>query len=570
MAAHDVDSRARVLICGAGPVGMTLALDLAARGVRSIVVERSASDAPPRQRCNHISARTMETFRQLGIAQDIREAGLTPDYPHDVAYVTTLAGDEMARIRIPSRRDRFAAGDYADAGWPTDEPPHRCNQMFFEPILRRHLAACALIETHFDTVIEAAEQTADGVRATGRDLRSGAAVAFAADYLVGCDGGGSLIRKAIGAAFEGDAVISGTRSVVVRAPRLRELFANPPAWMTWFINPDAFGCLVALNGEDLWAFHFWLPPGPPDFERVVPEAAIRGAAGTAFDYEQLSIDDWFGRRLVASRFRDRRMFICGDAAHIWIPFAGYGMNAGIADAMNLSWQLAGTIAGWGGPALLDGYEAERRPVTEQVSREVMAIAFENLGDRVVNARADRLIGSDRAAIAARAELGAFLYEANVGQFACLGLNFGTYYARSPLLAGDGGQAPRYGLGSYQPSTVPGCRTPYVATAGGGSLYDRLGPGFTLLRRYRQCPVDRLAAAAARRDIPLALVDLPPEASRLYDRALVLSRPDQHVAWRGDAEPADPDALLDIVAGYRPMPPIADAADHASAPADRVA
>jgi hypothetical protein len=309
-------------------------------------------------------------------------------------------------------------------------------------------------------------------------------------------------------------------------------------------------CLVALNGEDLWAFHFWMPPGNFDFASMVPETAIRAAMGADLDYELLSIDDWFGRRLVADRFRDRRMFICGDAAHIWIPFAGYGMNAGIADAMNLSWQLAGTLHGWGGTALLDGYEAERRPVTEQVSRQVMAIALENLGERVVNARADRLLGDGVQAAAERADLGAFLYRANVGQFACLGLNFGTYYDASPLLAGDGESAPPYGLSDYRPSTVPGCRTPYVALAEGGSLYDRLGSGFTLLRRGAVCPVDQLMTAAARRNIPLALVDLPAEAAPLYDRALVLSRPDQHVAWRGNAVPADPEALLDIVTGHR--------------------
>ena len=528
---------------------MTLALDLASRGVHSIVVEKRPLGAPPRQRCNHIAARTMEIFRRLGVASEIREAGLPADYPHDVAYVTTLVGHELTRIRIPARADRFGSTGYADSGWPTPEPPHRCNQMYFEPILQRRMLASPLIHVFYDTEVIASEQDDAGVTAQARVGNTGETLHFAADYLVGCDGGQSTLRRAIGARFEGAAVISATRSILVRAPDLLERLANKPAWMTWFVNPDIFGCVVAMNGRDLWAFHLWLPLGGADFDAVDPAAAIRAAMGGSLDFEIISTDDWYGRRLVATRFRDRRIFIAGDAAHIWIPFAGYGMNAGIADAANLSWQLAGVINGWADPGVLRGYEAERRPVTEQVSRQVMAVALKNLDTDLTKNPPPTLVADGPAGDAMRAEAGRYLHDANVGQFACLGLNFGTYYDASPIIAYDGAAAPAYDLLTYTPSTVPGCRTPHIWLDGGTSLYDALGREFTILRFDPNADVSGLMAAARRRGVPFQILDVSAAGARdIYGHRLVLSRPDQHVAWRGDSEPAHPEELVDLVTG----------------------
>lgn len=541
--------RASVIIIGAGPVGMTLALDLASRGLEVAVIEQRPDDAPPRQRCNHLAARTLEIFRRLGVAADIRDAGLPPDYPHDVAYVTTLTGHELSRIRIPARSKRFGTTGYADSDWPTAEPPHRCNQMYWEPIMQRHLRASPRIRLFLDTQVEQVSQDEDGVTARARDGQTGEERIFHAEYLVGCDGGSSLVRKTIGAAFEGDNVISGTRSVLIRAPEMLGRLKVDPAWMTWFVNPDAFGCVVAMNGVDLWAFHIWLPPGEPDFASADPDTKIRGAFGGDLDYEILSIDDWYGRRLVANRFRDRRMLICGDSAHIWIPFAGYGMNAGIADAATLGWQLAAAIQGWGGAAMLDAYEAERQPVTEQVSRQVMAIAFDNLDMSFIRKPPPELMEEGPEADALRERAGKAMYDANVGQFACLGLNFGTYFEDSPLIAYDGEAAPEYNLSTYRPSTVPGCRTPYLWLADGSSLYDRLGLGYTLLRTDPSVDVGRLVDAAAARGVPLEVLDLTKaEAAGIYDRKLVLSRPDQMIAWRGDTQPDDALGLIDRVRG----------------------
>ena len=547
--AAPVEYAAQVAIIGSGPVGMTLALDLAGRGVEVLLVEKRAETDPPAGRCNHISARSLEIFRRLGLAAEIRQAGLAADYPHDVAYVTAMTGHELTRIRIPSRADRFSDGDYADSGWPTTEPPHRCNQIYFDPILRRHVREHPGITTLYDTEILAVSEGEDHALAVGRTLTDKREVAIRCDYIVGCDGGSSLVRKAIGASLQGDGLISQTRSVMVRAPDLRDRMRVDPAWMTWFVGNPIFGCLIALNGTDLWTFLLWLPEGVEDFEQLDPHQAIRQAFGAELDFSILTIDDWYGRRMVADRFRKGRMLICGDAAHIWIPFAGYGMNAGIADAATLAWQLAAVVNGWGDPALLDAYEAERQPVTEQVSNQAMSLALSNLDMDLAARQGDALLDEGPAGAAARRRTGDMLYRANLGQFACLGLNFGTYYQNSPVIAHEAEPAPTYDLETYTPSTVPGCRTPHFWLDAETSLYDRLGDGYTLLRFDPSVDVTALLEAAKARGVPLALLDIDVvERPAGYTTALALSRSDQHIAWRGNFVPDDPVALVDKLRG----------------------
>jgi hypothetical protein len=261
----------------------------------------------------------------------------------------------------------------------------------------------------------------------------------------------------------------------------------------------------------------------------------------------LSSEDWVGRRMLADRFRNRRVFLCGDAAHIWVPFAAYGMNAGIADAMNLAWMLAGVITGWAGPALLDAYEIERRPITDQVSRHAMHLA--TTWERRYGPVPDTIEKPGPEGDAVRARIGRVAAEVMAQGMCCGGLNFGYFYEGSPIVAYDGEAAPAYAMAEFTQSTVPGCRTPHLWLRDGRSLYDALGPDFTLLRLDPVVEVEGLVAAAARRGVPMAVLDVhADDAAELYPRKLLLSRPDRHVAWRGDRQPDDPLAMIDRVRG----------------------
>jgi 2-polyprenyl-6-methoxyphenol hydroxylase-like FAD-dependent oxidoreductase len=538
-----------VLIVGAGPVGLTLAIDLAWRGIDVTMVETRARAAPPEPKCNHVAARTMEIFRRLGLAEKVRNAGLPADYPHDISYRTSFTGQELTRIPIPCRRDRFTMQDGPDCNWPTPEPPHRINQIFLEPILFEHAAAQPRIHIVNRTSVEDVVVEDNSATVSLRDLETGVVRRLSCRYLIGCDGARSVVRKAIGAELAGDAVIQRVQSTYIRAPDLIDRQHYAPAWGTGAINPRRSGMVYAIDGRERWLVHNYLRPGEPDFESVDRDACLRTILGVAadFQYDIISREDWYGRRLIADRFRDRCAFIAGDAAHIWVPYAGYGMNAGIADAMNLSWLLAAHLNGWAPSSILDAYEAERWPITSQVSRFAMSHAEAETRRR--GAVPDNIEDAGAEGEQARAEVGRLAYEINVQQYACAGLNFGTYYDRSPIIAYDGAEHPFYTMNSYTPSTVPGCRTPHLWCEDGRSLYDAMGPEFTLLRFDSTVEVAACEAAARDRGVPLKVLDIErPANATFYGSRLVLSRPDQHVAWRGDALPIDSLGLIDRVRG----------------------
>src|SRR5256885_2506107 len=474
-------TESNVLIVGAGPVGLTLAIDLAWRGIDVTVVETRAPAAPPEPKCNHVAARTMEIFRRLGIAEKIRNAGLPADYPHDISYRTSFTGQELTRIHIPCRRDRFTATDGPDCNWPTPEPPHRINQIFLEPILFEHAVSQPRIRILNRTAAEDIAVEENSACVALRDLDTGDVTRMNCRYLIGCDGARSIVRKAIGAELTGDAVVQRVQSTYIRAQALLALQRHESAWGTGAINPRRSGMVYAIDGRERWLVHNYMKPGEGDFDDVDRDASLRTILGVEadFKYEIISNEDWYGRRLIANRFRDRCAFIAGDAAHIWVPYAGYGMNAGIADAMNLSWLLAAHLNGWAPPTILDAYEAERWPITSQVSRFAMSHAESEIRRR--GAIPDEIEDAGARGEVARAEVGRLTYQINVQQYACAGLNFGSYYDRSPIIVYDGAKPPGYTMSSYTPSTVPGCRTPHFWCEDGSSLYDAMGSEFTLLR-----------------------------------------------------------------------------------------
>jgi 2-polyprenyl-6-methoxyphenol hydroxylase-like FAD-dependent oxidoreductase len=539
-----------VIVVGGGPVGMTLAIDLATRGIPVIVVERRAAGEPPSVKCNHISSRSMEIYRRLGLSGALRDAGLPADFPNDCSYRITATGPELSRIKIPCRRDRYTATDGPDTWWPTPEPPHRMNQTYMEPVLWAHAARLPkLTLLNGMSVEDFSEQTDGTVVATAVDLATNAATVIRADYLIGCDGGRSGVRKAIGAELTGTSVIQHVQSTYIRAPGLLARMGDP-AWMTLALNPRRCGTVVAIDGRETWLIHNHLNKEGETFENVDRDRAIRHILGVGdeFSYEVLSKEDWVGRRLVSDRLRRSRVFLCGDAAHLWMPYAGYGMNAGISDATNLAWLLAAVIEGWGGAGMLDAYEAERLPITDQVSRFAMDMALKVLGQRRAVPETIEAQGPEGDAV--RAQIGQAAYDLNVQQYCCGGLNFGYFYDRSPIIHYDGAEPPAYSMGTFTPSTVPGCRAPHLWLADGSSLYDVLGPGYTLFRFDTTRGTDELEQEATRQKLPLRVRDIEATDTAPYDRKLVLVRQDQHIAWRGDALPRDLSGFIATLRGAR--------------------
>ncbi|MFF9490170.1 FAD-dependent monooxygenase [Streptomyces sp. NPDC014676] len=533
----SISSRAdhvEVLIVGAGPAGLTLAIDLARRGVACHVVE-ATEERGINPRCNTTSARSMEIFRRLGVADDIRRAGLPQDYPTSIHYRTTLTGAEIFRIDLPSAGDVLAGVGKQD--WPTPEPQHRVSQLFLEPILEGHASklpgltlerGTRLVEFHqHDDHVEAVVEKA-GVRRTVRCA-----------YLVGCDGAHSTVRRRLGIRYEGVEAIRKFVSTFLRSPELGRLATRDKAWTYWTYG-RRIASLIAIDGDALWLHHVAFSPDH-DTEAEDPEKLLREAVGESVAHEVLGVVRWTGRRLVAQRYRSGRVFLAGDAAHIWIPVGGFGMNAGIQDAATLGWMLAAVHHGWASPAVLDAYELERKPVGEQFAGAVGAAAnkaFAGFSPDI------HLPGEDGER--ARSEFAERLAASEPQRYSPDGFSFGYHYATSPLVVG-GEEQDAITMGAYLQRAKPGFRLPHVWLDHDRSVLDTVGPGFTLLRTDPGVDVASWTGAARDLGIPLSVVDLPTRWPDRYPAELLLVRPDQHVAWMGGAG-ARADELLQTVTG----------------------
>ncbi len=303
---------------------------------------------------------------------------------------------------------------------------------------------------------------------------------------------------------------------------------------------------MALDGKGDYAGLSRVPPGA-DAATHDPTPLIRAAVGVDMSLEIVKIKPWTaGLAMVADSYRAGRVLMAGDAVHLFTPTGGFGMNTGIDDAANLGWKLAAVEQGWGGPGLIASYETERRPIgkrntacSRMFQQEVAKLEIR-----------PELEDDSPAGAASRATLGRHL-SGFTEEFASLGIQLGARYDGSPLIESDGKAPPRDDPFVYAPSAVPGGRTPHLWLADDSALMDHFGPGFTLLRLGPDPPDARpLIEAARARGVPFQNFDLASTAAAaLYERRLILIRPDHHIAWRGDRLPPDCAALIAKVSGY---------------------
>jgi 2-polyprenyl-6-methoxyphenol hydroxylase-like FAD-dependent oxidoreductase len=542
-----------VLIAGAGPVGLTLAADLAWRGIRCVVVDPQ-EDVHPHPRAISIGVRSMEHFRRLGLDQRVIDAGVPRGRALDVVYTTRMLGREIFRFRIPSidrlGHDRaalargipeIAASPYYKT-WTAQTP--------LERMLRRHLQSRAGVGLRFGWRLDRFEERAEGVRAWLREDATGRTEELDARYLVGCDGANSTVRGGLGIRLQGRGTLGTARGLYFRAPQLDARLGGEPGVMYWVLAPGCGGVIYTVDGGDEWVFNRYLGPGETHGRAPDDVALIHDALGARLDIEILSAQEWLPRQLVAERYGGRRVFLAGDACHLFVPTGGFGMNTGIGDAVDLAWKIAAVEAGWGGPALLASYDAERRPVGFFNTREA-ADNYDRSGE-LFNVPSG-LEEEGHSGAAARAAVAARL-PPKIKHFAPIGVHLGYRYDGSPLIVPDGTPLPAMETATYRPTARPGHRAPHAWLGEGRSTLDLFGRGFVLLR-FGRTPKDAssLAGAALAATVPLTVVDVPdPEIAALYERALVLVRPDGHVAWRGDALPADAAALVVRISG-RPAP-----------------
>jgi 2-polyprenyl-6-methoxyphenol hydroxylase-like FAD-dependent oxidoreductase len=443
-----MDAETFVLIVGGGPVGLAAAIELAWRHVPAMLVDDKL-DTTQHPKCNNTNARSMEHFRRLGIAGELRAEGLPPHVARASAYVTRFCGHEFGRLPRP----------YSD--WPTPEIPNNVSQIVLERVLRRH-AETRAGRIHFGRRLNAFSVQRDHVAAEVEDVRSGAIRKIEARFLLGIDGASSTVRRALGFDMIGEdgttrrAFMGGTMlSLFIRSPGLIAASRRPPTNMTWIINPDMRGMFYSQDGRETWVVHYQVPPGA-DWREVDGKSVIAAMIGADVAFEIISGGPWTGGlALVAEHYQAGRVFLAGDAAHLFTPLGGLGMNTGIGDVMNLCWKIAAVHQGWAGPRLLQSYEIERRP---------MGVRNSELGVRCTRVMDGWVVPANFEedtlhAAAARLAFGARIMEEDRPQYLTVGIQLGERYENSPIICPDGTPSPPDSWESYTPLDRPGARAP---------------------------------------------------------------------------------------------------------------
>ena len=529
-----------VLIAGGGPCGLMLANELGRRNIRCLLVDPKPGTAFNPQ-ANATQARTMEHFRRLGFAQEIRSMGLPADHPTDIAYLTRFAGTELARLRLPTAAAAPQAIKAMSGSWSAAELPHRVSQKFVEVKLREQAQRLPSVDVRYGWLLKSFADTSPRIEAVVQPVDGGEPLAVQAAYLVGADGARSFVRKQLGIAWGGDTgfkrkFMGGKMlAVYLKAPDFYARNANDRAWMYVVVNPQLRAFIMSVDGVSEFAFHIQM--ADDDATEALTEADARRLFSQAYgqdieiEIEILSMATWLaGHALVAESFQRGRVMLGGDAVHLFTPTGGLGYNTAVEDAVNLGWKLAAVLKGQAPAALLDSYERERRPLALRNTGYARQFA-DSIG---LYDAAPELEEDSPAGALARAAASDYLNGHVRREFNIPGVTFGGRYYGSPIIVADGTSAPPDAPNTYVPSACPGGRPPHAWLADGRSLYDTFNFEWTLLALGPDAPdTHALEQAAQALDLDLQVVrHADPELANLYQAPLALIRPDQIVAWRG--------------------------------------
>ncbi len=533
MVINNTTTETDVLIVGGGPVGLAMAIELRYQGIDCILIEQTDGVVTD-PKVSTIGPRSMELCRRWGMAQQVRNAGWPADHTLDIAWVTSVGGYEIFRLDFPS---------YAERSLPayTPEPEQVCPQNWFAPVFMRYLEQYLSGSLRLLCRLDSFEQTDEGVITQVTNLELGRTEVIHAKYLVACDGARSTVRKACDVAAPTFHPTQVFQSVVFKAPELAAQLGPRNAMVFYLVNPIIQEPLRAVDGQGL--YRLILKPREDGQMRGASEA-IRAAVSIDTPSEIISNVQWRLTHRVVEHFRHGRIFFVGDCAHTLSPSGGFGMNTGICDALDLGWKLAATLKGWAGPNLLDTYETERRPIAVRNLEESNA-NLERTQKRVI----PPVIMSDSPeGEQIRKQMAEGMQRSGVRkEFDAPGVHFGFRY-ESPAIIPDG-TPPTDDPHQWTQNSYPGSRAPHAWLEPGKSTLDLFGHGFVLMSSPAE-GVETFEKECQKRGVPLMSKRIDnPEIANLYERAYVLVRPDGHVAWRGDALPDDPGALIDRVRGY---------------------
>jgi 2-polyprenyl-6-methoxyphenol hydroxylase-like FAD-dependent oxidoreductase len=514
-----------VLIVGAGPVGLSAAIEFGQRGISVLIVESNDRVGyAPRAKTTNVRTRTL--LRRWGIADKLAEKSpLGIDYPNDITYVTRLGGYFLARIE-----DANNTAPVRYAAFP--EHAQWIPQYTLEKVLHEEVARLPNVKLRFGVTFVSTQQTDAECISVLKDAR-GSEQSVTHRYLVGADGARSTVRELIGAKMIGTRSLSRNASIIFRAPGLAEAHRHGKAVMYWQSNCDGASVLGPMDRDDIWVFTSTAIKPDETLSKAEAAAAIAKATGIDLPYEILSSDEWAASRLIADRYREGRVFLAGDACHLHPPWGGYGMNMGVGDALDLGWKIGAVLEGWGGPALLDSYDIERR----QAHEAVVSAATSNHTVLPNQLWREGMEDDTPQGSALRKQMGEYFLKAKAPEFRGLGTILGIGYEDSPINTKEAAPPPPREHGVYQPTARPGYLAPHMWLDDGRSLYDLFSKDFSLLVDPQADSAEAAKAIGEATSLraPIKIVQEKGVAiDSLYCAKLALVRPDQFVAWRGDA------------------------------------